>query len=111
MAPTSVSTTDLSRMRGPGNSSGMSVSVAPAALPMPIARCPAPRPIVMTRYQRDVVDVALHDPLEPVAHAEHVDGLEPCPDSGRPDDAVDARRRPATDQDRQCSTLGHRRVP
>src|SRR5439155_1279843 len=54
-APTSVSTTALSRMRGPGNSSGMSVSVAPAALPIPIARCPAPRPIVMTKYQRDVV--------------------------------------------------------
>src|SRR2546430_14315850 len=36
-APTSVSTTALSRMRCPRNSSGISVSVAPAALPIPIA--------------------------------------------------------------------------
>ena len=33
----------------------MSVSVAPAALPMPSARWPALRPIAMTKYQRDVV--------------------------------------------------------
>ena len=32
-----------------------SVSVAPAALPMPSARCPAFRPIATTKYQRDVV--------------------------------------------------------
>src|SRR2546422_107567 len=55
-----------------------------------------------------VLDVALHDPLEPVAHPENVDGLEPRPDGGRPDDAVDSRRRPAADQDRQRSALGHR---
>ena len=36
------------------NSSGMSVRVAPADLPMPSARCPVFRPIVMMKYQRDV---------------------------------------------------------
>ena len=37
------------------NSSGISVSVAPAALPMPSARWPALRPIAITKYQREVV--------------------------------------------------------
>ncbi len=37
------------------NSSVMSVTVAPAALPIPSARCPAFRPIAMTKYQRVVV--------------------------------------------------------
>ena len=55
MAPTSVSTMVLSRIGLSANSSGMSVSVAPAALPMPSARWPAFRPIAMTKYQRDVV--------------------------------------------------------
>ena len=40
---------------GRANSSGMSVSVAPAALPMPSARWPALRPIATTKYQREVV--------------------------------------------------------
>ena len=39
----------------PANSSGIRVSVAPAALPMPSARWPALRPIAMTKYQREVV--------------------------------------------------------
>jgi hypothetical protein len=59
MAPVSVSTMSLSftpvfPARGV-NSSGMSESVAPAALPMPSARWPALRPIAMTKYQRLVV--------------------------------------------------------
>ncbi len=58
-----------------------------------------------------VIDVALHDPLEAVAHPEHIDSLQPCPDGGRADDAVDPRCRPAAHQDRQCPPLGHRRVP
>ncbi len=37
------------------NSSGIRVSVAPAALPMPSARWPALRPMAMTKYQREVV--------------------------------------------------------
>ena len=55
IAQTSVSTSVLSRIGWAVNSSGMSVSVAPAALPMPSARCPALRPIAMMKYQRDVV--------------------------------------------------------
>src|SRR6516165_9364601 len=47
MAPTSVSTIVFS-LSGFGNSSGISVSVAPAALPIPSARWPALRPIVIT---------------------------------------------------------------
>ena len=39
----------------------------------------------------DVIDVALHDPLEAVANAEHVDPVEPGPNRRRPDHAVDAR--------------------
>ena len=37
------------------NSSPIIVNVAPAALPMPSARCPALRPIAMTKYHREVV--------------------------------------------------------
>src|SRR5439155_24457753 len=55
-----------------------------------------------------VLDVALHDPLEPVAHPEHVDGLEPCPDGGGTDDAVDSGRGPTAHQEREGSTLSHR---
>ena len=54
MAPARVSTIVCNRMGGL-NSSPIIVSVAPADLPMPSARCPALRPIVMTKYQRDVV--------------------------------------------------------
>src|ERR1700753_1572025 len=39
----------------PGNSSAITVTVAPADFPMPTARCPAERPIATTRYQRWVV--------------------------------------------------------
>jgi len=38
-----------------GNSSGMIVHVALAALPMPSVKCPVGRPIVTPRYQRPVV--------------------------------------------------------
>ena len=38
-----------------GNSSGISVIVAPAHLPAPSARCPALRPIITTKNQRPVV--------------------------------------------------------
>ena len=54
IAPTSVSTIARNETRSP-NSSGMSVSVAPAALPMPSARWPAFRPIEITKNQCDVV--------------------------------------------------------
>ena len=55
IAPASVSTIAFSRTGCPVNSSGIIVSVAPADLPIPRARCPAFRPIAITRYQRDVV--------------------------------------------------------
>ena len=55
IAPTRVSTMARSLILRPAHSSGMSVSVAPAALPMPSARCPALRPIAITKYHRDVV--------------------------------------------------------
>ena len=55
MAPASVSTIVFSRIGCPANSSGISVSVAPAALPIPSARWPALRPIAITKYQREVV--------------------------------------------------------
>src|SRR6266513_1395249 len=55
-----------------------------------------------------VVDVALHDPLEPVAHPEHVDRLQPCSDDGRTNNTVDARRWPAPHQDGERFPLGHR---
>ena len=55
MAPARMST----RMRRVGlwrgNSSGITVKVAPAALPMPSARWPALRPMATTKYQREVV--------------------------------------------------------
>ncbi len=46
---------DLPQAHVAPNSSGISVSVAPAALPMPSARWPALRPIATTKYHRDVV--------------------------------------------------------
>ena len=55
IAPTSVSTRARSGILPPPNSSGISVSVVPAALPMPSARCPAFRPMAMMKYQREVV--------------------------------------------------------
>ena len=42
------------------------------------------------RERRDVIDVALHDPFEPVAQADDVDALEPGADGRRCDDAVEA---------------------
>ena len=50
-----MSTRDFRRTVPSPNSSGIIVSVAPAALPMPSARWPALRPIAITKYHRDVV--------------------------------------------------------
>ena len=47
------------------------------------------------RQRDDVADVALHDPFEAVAQAEHFDAVEPRADRGRGDDAVQTRRRSA----------------
>ena len=65
---------------------------------------------VVDRERRHVVDVALHDPLEAVADAEHVDAFELRADRRRPDDAVDAGRGTAADEDRQLLLLSHRHV-
>ena len=54
IAPTSVSTIVRSRISRRLNSSGMRLSVAPAAANAS-ARWPALRPIEITKYQRDVV--------------------------------------------------------
>ena len=50
---------------------------------------------------RDVIDVAVHDPLEPVADADDVDARQPSPDRGRADDAVDTGGRSPGHEDRQ----------
>ena len=49
----------------------------------------------------DMVDVALHDPLEAVPDAQDLDVLELGPDRGRANDAVDAGGGSAADQDGQ----------
>ena len=55
-----------------------------------------------------MVDVALHEPLEAVLDAEHLDALEQRADGRRADDAVDAGRRAAADEDRELLSLAHR---
>ena len=64
IAPSKTSMTWSSRMRPLPNSSGMIVSVAPAALPMPSARWPALRPMATIRYQRPVVLRVDHQVLD-----------------------------------------------
>jgi hypothetical protein len=59
------------------------------------------------RERHDVIDVALHDPLEAVADAEDVDALEPGPNRRRADDAVDAWGRPAPDENGQRMLMLH----
>ena len=53
--PTRMSTMRDSGTGRLGNSSGISVTVAPTALPIPSARWPALRPMATMTYQRDVV--------------------------------------------------------
>jgi hypothetical protein len=57
----------------------------------------------------DVIDVALHDPLEPVADADDVDAFDPGADGGRADDAVDAGRGTAPDEDGDVLVMIHGR--
>ena len=56
---------------------------------------------------RDVVDVALHEPLEAVADAEDVEPFEPGADGRRADDAVDAGGGAAADQDGEPLMMFH----
>ena len=79
------------------------MSVAPAALPMPSARCPALRPIATTKYQRDVVLRVDHQVLDDLdadvargLEAERVDvrrQVEVVVDGLRHVDDADAARR------------------
>ena len=55
MEPMMMSQTSSTVTWRPWNSSEMMESVAAEALPMPSARCPAARPMLMMRYQREVV--------------------------------------------------------
>ena len=57
----------------------------------------------------DVVDIAPHDPLETVAEADHANVLQTASDCCCADDAVDARGRPAGDEDGKfVAVMGHR---
>ena len=56
---------------------------------------------------RDVVDVALHDPLEAVADAEDLDAFERAADGGGADDAVDAGGGAAADEDGELLLMAH----
>ena len=57
--------------------------------------------------RRDVIDVPLHQPFEAVADADDVEPLEPGADGGGGDDAVDAGRRPAADEDGEAVMMFH----
>ena len=59
----------------------------------------------------DVIDVALHDPLEAVADAEDLDAFERGADGRRADDAVDAGGGAAADQDGEIVMVVHDVVP
>ena len=54
-----------------------------------------------------VVDVAVHQPFEAVAHANDLHALEGGTDRRRADDAVDAWRRTAADEDGQFLGMVH----
>src|SRR5579862_3356763 len=52
-------------------------------------------------------DIALHDPFEAIAQPDDVYLLESGADGRRPDDAVDARGGPATDEDGEIVVVVH----
>ena len=54
-----------------------------------------------------MVDIALHDPLEPVPNADHLDAFEFTPDGGGADDGIDPRRRSASDEQGHFLMLSH----
>src|SRR5438552_12919831 len=59
------------------------------------------------RQRRDMIDVAMHHPFEPVADADDVHAVELRADGRRADHAVDAGRRPSADQDREMLLTVH----
>ena len=54
-----------------------------------------------------VIDITAHDPLEPIADAEHLDIFDPRADRRRADDAVDAGGRAAPDEDGEVLVVLH----
>src|SRR5437899_9591176 len=62
---------------------------------------------VVDRERTHVLDVTLHEVLEAVAHAEHVDAVEVATDRRRADDAVDAGCGAAADQDGEVLAVAH----
>src|ERR1035441_1311647 len=76
MAPTNVSTMALKRIWWPRNSSGISVSEAPAAFPMPSARWPVFLPmatLLVFEIQLDqIAETRAHGAIRLVSDAEHV---------------------------------------
>src|SRR5262245_19261244 len=59
--------------------------------------------------RRCVFDVAVHDPLEPVADADDLDAFELTANGSGRDDAVDTRRRPAGDENCEACLVSHTR--
>src|SRR5260221_559573 len=62
---------------------------------------------LVNRQRHDVVHVAAHDPLEPVADPQHLDALQLAADRGGADDAVDAWGGSAADEDGELLGLTH----
>ena len=60
------------------------------------------------RQWDDMVDVALHDPLEAVAYPEHAHLLDPRPDSGGTNNTVDAGGGAAADENGEVLMALHR---
>ena len=56
---------------------------------------------------RHVIDIALDDPLEAVADADHLHAIELRADGGGADDAVDARGGTSADQDGEMLVTVH----
>src|SRR5215208_3827395 len=59
------------------------------------------------RQRRDVIDVALHNPLESIAHAKDIYAFQAGTDGRRADDAVQPWRRAAAAQDGELVVLVH----
>ena len=62
------------------------------------------------READDVIDVALHHPLEAVAQAEHLEPLEFSADGRGADHGIDAGRRAAAHENGELSVMFHRLI-
>src|SRR5947207_12515487 len=61
----------------------------------------------VSRERDDMVGIALHDPLKSVSNPEDFDSIQFRANCRRCNDAVDARRRTAADQNRELPRLSH----